>query len=195
LLQSNGEEIERISFVQHSVQHYKRKVVKSKATIQPFATMKIMTDDSNEEETGSQGTRQSIRNNEGSNESYKRGAYRGNINDKNSLQGNIAELGNNVYQYGTRDQDDRFTRTTEAIANYVRREYSKEMRLLVKNQKENEPKEPVMPDKEEAKSSSVMKKYKTELKQHYVKKERYEEHKAKIFVIVKGQCPEHEEQS
>jgi hypothetical protein len=46
------------------------------------------------------------------------------------------------------------------------------MRLLVKNQKENEPKEPVMPDKEEAKSPSVMKKYKKELKQNYFKKER-----------------------
>jgi hypothetical protein len=54
------------------------------------------------------------------------------------LQGNIAELGNNVYQYGTRDQGDRlFTRTIEAIADYAGREYSKEMRLLVKNQKEN----------------------------------------------------------
>jgi hypothetical protein len=97
-------------------------------------------------------------------------------------------LGNNVYQYGIRDQVDRFTITTEAIANYVGREYSKEMRLFVKSQKENEPKEPVMPDKEEAKSPFVMMKYETELKQYYFKKERYEEHKAKIFVIVKGQC-------
>jgi hypothetical protein len=145
LLQSNSEDTERISFVQH----YKRKVVKSKATIQPFATKKIMADDSNEE-TRSQGTQQSTRN-EGSNGSYKRGAYRGNRNHKNSLQGNIAELDNNVYQYGTRDQGDRFTRTIEAIADYVGREYSKEMRLLVKNQKENKPKELVMPDKEEAK--------------------------------------------
>jgi hypothetical protein len=52
------------------------------------------------------------------------------------------------------------------------------MRLLVKNQKEKEPKEPVIPaDKEEAreaKSPFEMKKYKTELKQHYSKKERYE---------------------
>jgi hypothetical protein len=38
------------------------------------------------------------------------------------------------------------------------------MRLLVKNQKENKPKEPVIPDKEEAKSPFVMQKYKTELK-------------------------------
>jgi hypothetical protein len=114
--------------------------VKSKATIQPFATKIIMADDSNEEETGSQGTRQSTRNNEGSNGSYTRGAQRGNRNNKNSLQGNIAELGNNIYQYGTRDQGDRFTRTTEAIADYVGREYSIEMRLLVKNQRKMNPK-------------------------------------------------------
>jgi hypothetical protein len=44
-----------------------------------------------------------------------------------------------------------------------------------------------MPDKEEAKLPFVMKKYETELKQCYFKKERYEEHEAKIFVIVKGQ--------
>jgi hypothetical protein len=53
----------------------------------------------------------------------------------------------------------RFTRTAEAIADHVGREYSKEMRLLVKNQKENETKEPVMPGKEEAKSPFMMKKY------------------------------------
>jgi hypothetical protein len=54
----------------------------------------------------------------------------------------------------------RFTRTTEAIANYVQSEYSKEMKLLVKNhQKENKPKEPVMPSREEAKSPFMMKKY------------------------------------
>jgi hypothetical protein len=33
-----------------------------------------------------------------------------------------------------------------------------------------------------------LKKYKKDLKQYYFKKERYEEQKAKIFVIVKGQC-------
>jgi hypothetical protein len=121
LLQSKSEEIIRISLVQH----YKRKVEKSKAAIQPFATKKVMADDSNEEETGSQGTRQSTRNNEGSDGSSKRGAYRGNRNNKNSLQGNIAELGNKVYHYGTRDQGDRFTRTTEAIADCVRRDYNK----------------------------------------------------------------------
>jgi hypothetical protein len=58
---------------------------------------------------------------------------------KKSLQ---SELGNNIYQYGTQDQGDRFTRTTEAIADYVGREYTKEMRLLVKNQEEKNPKNP-----------------------------------------------------
>jgi hypothetical protein len=77
---------------------------------------------------------------------------------------------------------------TEAIADYVGREYSKEMRLLVKNQKENKPKELVMPDREEAELPFVRRKYKTELKQYYFKKERCEEHKAKILVIAKGQC-------
>jgi hypothetical protein len=62
------------------------------------------------------------------------------------------------------------------------------MRLLVKTQEGNEPKELVMPVKEEAMSPFVMKKSETELKQYYFKKERYEEHKAKILVIVKGRC-------
>jgi hypothetical protein len=91
LFQSKSEEIERIS----SVQHYKRKAVESKVTIQPFVT---------EEEAGNQRTRKLIRNDEGSNGSYKGGAYRDNRNNNNSLQGNIAELGNNIYQYGTLDQ-------------------------------------------------------------------------------------------
>jgi hypothetical protein len=59
LLQSNSEEIERIDFIQH----YNRKAVESKATIQPFPI---------EGEAGSKQTRQLIRN-EGSNGSYKRG--------------------------------------------------------------------------------------------------------------------------
>jgi hypothetical protein len=54
------------------------------------------------------------------------------------------------------------------------------MRLLVKSQKENEPEEPIMLEKEEAKLPFVMKKYETELKQYYFKKERYEELKKSL---------------
>jgi hypothetical protein len=39
---------------------------------------------------------------------------------------------------------------------------------LVKNQKENEPKELVMPGKEEAKSPSMMKKYRMSTKERYL---------------------------
>jgi hypothetical protein len=81
--------------------------VENKATVHPFAA---------EEEAGSQRTRQSRRNKE-SNKSYKRGAYRGNRNEKNSLQGNIAELGNNAYQYELEIRVKRFTRTTEEESN------------------------------------------------------------------------------
>jgi hypothetical protein len=112
--------------------------------IQPSGPKEVMADNSNEEETKSQQTRQWARN-KGSKGFCKRGASVGS-------------------------------------------EYNKEIRLLVKNQEGNELKEPVMPDKEEAKSPFIMKKYETELKQYYFKKERYEEHKAKICVIVKGQC-------
>jgi hypothetical protein len=156
-----------------------------------------MADGSNKEETGSQRTRQSTRN-EVSNGFYKRCAYtRGNNKDKSSLQGNLAELGNNVYQYGTWDQGDRFTRTTEAITDYVGRDYSKEMWLLVKKQEENEPKELVMPDKEKVKSPFVMKTYETELKQYYFKKERkIWGAQSKVICDCKGTMhPEYEEQS
>jgi hypothetical protein len=81
---------------------------------------------------------------------------------------------------------------TEAIANYVGREYSNEMRLLVKNQKENEPKEPVMPEKEEAKSPFVMKKYKTELKQYYFKNYPAKSFKQSFLPRPCSQCPVHD---
>ena len=43
---------------------------------------------------------------------------------------------------------------------------------MKEKQEENEPKEPVRSDKEEAKLPFVMKKYETRLKQYYYKKER-----------------------
>jgi hypothetical protein len=54
-----------------------------------------------------------------------REVHRGNNNDKNSFKGNLVELSNNVYQYGTCDQGDRFTRMAEAIADYAGKEYSR----------------------------------------------------------------------
>jgi hypothetical protein len=49
----------------------KEKAWRRKATTQPFATKKAMADDSNEKETGSQGT-QKVKRNKGSNRFFKR---------------------------------------------------------------------------------------------------------------------------
>jgi transcriptional regulator with AAA-type ATPase domain len=38
---------------------------------------------------------------------------------RTDCKGNISELGNNVYQYGTGDQGDRFTKTAEEIADML----------------------------------------------------------------------------
>jgi hypothetical protein len=119
LVQSNSEEIKRISFVQH----FKRKAAEKKATIQPFVT---------EEEAGSQQTRQLIRN-EGSNGSYKRDAYRGNRKDKKGCKETLQSLVTMFTKMELEIRVKRFTRMTQAIAHYVGREYSKEIRLLEKN--------------------------------------------------------------
>lgn len=101
----------------------------------------------------------------------------------------MSELGGNVCQHGTLDQGDKFTKTTEVTADCVGREHSKEMRLLAKNQTDNEPKEPDVPGTEETKPPFIMKKCETELKTHCAKKEKCEgEHKSKTFVMTKGQC-------
>ena len=82
-------------------------------------------------------------------------------NDKTNLQGDIPELGNNVYLFGSRNQGDSYIKTTEAIADYVGRECSREMRLLVKNQEENLPAEPKEP--ESSATEGRMTKYAKEL--------------------------------
>lgn len=110
---------------------------------------------------------------------------------KTTLRGDIEELGNHVYLYGTRDQGDQCVKTTEAIADYVGREYNKSMRVLVKDRVESPPKEPDEPEptkKGEVVSPYQMEKYKKELGRYYDKTDKYEEYKAKVFVIIKGQC-------
>lgn len=106
---------------------------------------------------------------------------------KKEVRGDVAELRNNVYMYGTSNQGDRYIKTTEAIAEYVGKEYNKAMRLLVKNLKESVPTEPTEP-KEKTVSDVKMKKYEKELSRYYEKLDEYVEYKAKVFVIIKGQC-------
>ena len=80
-----------------------------------------------------------------------------------------------------------YIKTTEAIAEYVGREYNKAMRILVKHQKENIPVEPTEPTGTDV-PQVTMKKYEKELSRYHEKLNQYEEYKAKVFVIIKGQC-------
>ena len=135
--------------------------------------------DEKNKEKGSQQTRQSKK---------TRGANGpGKWRNKTNLTGDIAELGNNVYVYGSGDPGGAYIRTTDAIAEYVGREYNKAMRNLVKHQIESVPKEPDEP-KEKDVSMVRMKKYDKDLSRYYTKLDEFEECKAKVFLIIKGQC-------
>jgi len=68
---------------------------------------------------------------------------------KNNLRGNVAKLGSSVYTYGYGDQGDSYIKTTEVIAEYVGREYSKKMQILVKDKKETMPVEPSTKERRE----------------------------------------------
>jgi hypothetical protein len=103
-------------------------------------------------------------------------------------RGSMEELGNNVYLYGSKNHDgDAYIKTTDAIAKYVGCEYNKAMWMLVKYHKEVLPTEPAEPSGKDV-SSIKLKKYECELSQYHAKLDDYEEYKAKVFVIMKGQC-------
>ena len=84
-------------------------------------------------------------------------------------------------------QADRYTKTTKAIAEYVGRVYSHEMKQLVLNGTESVPVEPDYPegDTPSDRDKSVWsKRY-----DHFLREEtKYNDHKAKVFTIVYGQC-------
>ena len=136
-------------------------------------------DNNNENDEGSQRTQQSSK-------KSTKGANGPGTWNKKSLRGDITELGNKVYTYRHRNQGDWYIKTTEAIGDYVSREYNKEMWLLVMNKQETTQKEPSEP--KDDKQTFTVEQYRTELKWYYDKTDQYEEYKAKVFVIIKGQC-------
>ena len=110
-------------------------------------------------------------------------------NSEDSPKGDVAELKNNVYIYGSAMAGDAYLiKTTDATAEYVGREHSKEMRQLVKNKVEGGPTEPKMPKGKEADDKAIMKKCDRELSRHFDKLDKCNDDKSKVFVIVKGQC-------
>jgi hypothetical protein len=123
--------------------------------------------------------------------------------------GKTMELGDNVYMIGTTDQADRFMKTTLAIADYVGVQYSWDMRLLVKNREEKVFIEPSSPEataatvttgvatrsqagtEAEAQAgpgAAEMARYKVKLGEHLKDVRQYQDDKAKVFVVILGQC-------
>jgi hypothetical protein len=115
------------------------------------------------------------------------------IGDKNKRfngkhpRGKIEELGQLVYKSNTKDSADMYIRTTEAVADYVGKEYGKDMRMLVKNQTERNFTEPRAPRKEES-TPGLLEKYKTELGIYHKDRKEYNDNKSKVFVVILGQC-------
>ena len=93
---------------------------------------------------------------------------------------------NNIYTYGAKNQSEKYMKTTEAIGDYVGREYNKAMRTLVKKMKESKPSEPAKPEKEA--SDADLKEYEKKLDRYLKRSDVYDEYKAKVFVIIMGQC-------
>jgi hypothetical protein len=117
--------------------------------------------------------------------------------------GKTEELGELVYKIGTADQADLFIRTTEAIADYVGKEYGWELRILVKYRKEaafTKPKYPTRGAAVQTRSkegetlalepvdNAQVIEYKAELEIYHRKHQVYLADKAKVFVTILGQC-------
>jgi hypothetical protein len=88
---------------------------------------------------------------------------------------------------GTKDQTDMYLRTTEVIADFVGIEYGRDMRMLVKHGTEKTFTEPRIPRSDDT-TPGLMEKYKTELRIFHREKKEFQDSKAKVFVIILGQC-------
>ena len=109
-------------------------------------------------------------------------------NTRMKLKGDVEEQGSNVYLYGSNVQGEFFIKATEAIAEYVGKTCGRSMRILMKHGVECGPVEPDAPSEKQSKSNVVMRKYDKEIGHYYNKLDEYLENKAKVFVIIKGQC-------
>lgn len=101
-------------------------------------------------------------------------------------KGAVEELGSNVYVCEVQGANDKFVKTTEAIADYVGRELGKPMCDLV-NGFDNPPKEPELPANAK-KDSPEARKWDRDYSHYLHQTETYELNKGKVFVIILGQC-------
>ena len=107
-------------------------------------------------------------------------------NNEKELRGATEELGSNVCCYGNQRQGEFHTKTTESIADCVGRECNEDMRKLVIDGAELTLIEPTDPEGEE--TTHKIKKHEKCLARHHEKLDKCNECKAKVFLVVKGQC-------
>ena len=136
-----------------------------------------------------EGSRRSRNNNRNTkNQGNKKFKNRGN---RPKIKGDLEDLGYNVYITGSIHQVDMYSTTTKAIADYVGKEFGAVMRTLVNTSVETiftKPRKPE-PDEDEEKVDPLdIEEWKTKLNCYYKKLDKYEEDKARAYVIIKGQC-------
>jgi hypothetical protein len=129
-----------------------------------------------------QATKAALANSKGN----KKGAF------ERRVLGATKELGEHIYVVNTRNQAEKYLRTTEKIAQYAGLHVSKEMRILVLHGESKiaitKPEAPKKADAE--KQPGRMEEYKVELSAYQRKIEKVDDDKAKLFVIILGQCTE-----
>jgi len=118
----------------------------------------------------------------------KPGYFNGKKNIGKQVLGKTEELGELVYKFNTKDQADMYLHTTQAVADYVCKEYGKDMRMLVKQGRERTFTKPIAPRTTADSTPGLMEKYKTELSIFHRDRKEYNDHKAKVFVVILGQC-------
>jgi hypothetical protein len=115
------------------------------------------------------------------------GPYGGRKTTGEQVLGKEEKLGERVYKFNAKDQADMCLRTTEAIADFVGVESGRDMRMLVKHGTEKTFTKPRIPRSEDT-TPGLMEKYKTELRIFHREKKEFQDNKAKVFVIILGQC-------
>ena len=114
---------------------------------------------------------------------------RNNTNNTSKLTGDISELKDNVFHFGSNNQQAQFPKTLEAIAEYCGRVYGgSDMRNLV-NGEDNPPKKPERPKtKREDTDGWERMEYEKDYDKWNDRKEEYRKEKSKVFGVIKGQC-------
>ena len=98
-------------------------------------------------------------------------------------------MGSNVFGYGHVAQAELYSnRTVEELAEYVGKKYSKEMRALVKTGEDGEPEEPDPPKDKNSVTNYDLMILKSDYEDYKKLKREYECHKAKVFLLILGQC-------